>query len=80
MRLSKRKPTLGRNPENARQEDTNSNAGKHQQQRSPENTNAETQKSQQRSPGSNAETQKNARRNRDFWVWIFAPIEIVIWV
>ena len=26
MRLSKRKLTLGRNPENARQEDTNSNA------------------------------------------------------
>ena len=33
---------------------------------------------------SNAKTQKshhnNAGRNRDFWVWIFAPIEIVIWV
>ena len=22
----------------------------------------------------------NAGRNRDFWVWIFAPIEIMIWV
>ena len=61
---------LGRNLENARQEDTNSNAAQK----------TSTQKPQQRSPGSNAETQKNARRNRDFWVWIFAPIEIVIWV
>ena len=53
------------------------------QQRSPENTNARRNREQRKNPeiaSQHRRNHSNAGRNRDFWVWIFAPIEIVIWV